>query len=134
MNEPKVILKDLPDEINGVLLTDDFHSKIYINSNLNNTQKVCAIAHELIHFYSYRDCNYYKCKKYFEVCNCNWIENKIEKEVAYSLIPEIALESFIIPYLESYSLFELSEEIGVTENLLRLRLEKYNFIARKKIE
>lgn len=125
MDEPKIIIKNLPDEINGLYLTNGKKAVIYINSNLNNTQKVCVIAHELTHHYYYPDCNFYKCKNYSEICNCNWVENRIEKKTAKTLIPDLALESLVIPYLDIYPLSVLAEEINATEEILKLRLEIY---------
>lgn len=125
MDEPKIIIKNLPDEINGLYLSNGKRAAIYINSNLNNAQKVCAIAHELIHHYYYPDCNFYKCTNYFEICNCNWIENKTAKKVTEWLISDIVFERLVLPYLDIYPLSVLAEEINVTEEILKLRLEIY---------
>jgi len=132
LNEPKIIIKNMPDEFNAVYLSDNNHASIYINSKLNNTKKLCVIMHELIHHYYYPACNFYACNSYHEICQCNWIENRINKKVAKTLITDEILASKVLPYVASYSLSELAEEINVTEDILKLRLNIFlNFITEK---
>jgi Zn-dependent peptidase ImmA (M78 family) len=124
-NEPKIILKDMPDGFNGIYLTDKKHTFIYINSSLNRNEKVCTIAHELMHHQFYPDCNFYSCKNYYQLCQCNWIENRIDKKTAKWLIPDLVLETLVLPYINIYPLSVLAEDLSVTEELLKLRLEIY---------
>jgi len=124
MTEPKIYLKQLPKNIRGVY---DNNSKnepiIIINTNQTEIEKRCTLVEELIHHSYYPDCNYYKCKNIYQISICNWIENKVKKIVAEFMIPDEVLNKEVIPYLESYSLGEIAEEIGVTESLLKRRLE-----------
>ncbi len=120
----KIILKDMPDEFNGIYMSDGKNNSIYVNSKLSRAERTYTVMHELMHYYIYQDCDYYSCKSYYEICNCNWIENKINKKIVELFIPTELIKS-IIPYLESYPISEIAEEINVTENLLRMRLERY---------
>lgn len=125
MIEPKIILKNMPEEINGVCMSDGIKAVIFINKNLNSTQRECAIIHELIHLTDYPDCNFYECKNYYEICRCNWIENKVSKKTAKRLISDSILKKLIMPYLDTYPLSVLADEVNVTEEVLKVRLEVF---------
>ena len=128
MSEPKIYYKQLPNSIKGLYNNNTKNEPvIIINTNQTEIEKRCTLTEELIHHEFYPDCNFYKCKDIMQLYICNWIENKVKNLLADILIPDEILLSKIIPYLDSYSMFELAEEIGVTESLLRLRLEKYKF-------
>lgn len=128
MSEPKIYYKQLPKNIKGIY---DNNSKdepiIVINTNQTEIEKRCTLTEELIHHEYYPDCNFYKCKNMFQLLICNWIENKVKNMIADNLISDDLLLNKVLPYLGSYYLSELAEEIDVTENLLKLRLEKYHF-------
>ncbi|MCL4415255.1 MAG: hypothetical protein M1365_00930 [Actinobacteria bacterium] len=115
----------MPDSLNAVYLAKDDRAIICINSKLNRTQRECALTHELIHHEYYPECNFYKCNTYYDICQCNWIENRIEEKTARWLISDSILESLVIPYVDVYPLSDIADEVNVTEDLLKLRLEIY---------
>ncbi|MHB9128436.1 MAG: ImmA/IrrE family metallo-endopeptidase [Candidatus Humimicrobiaceae bacterium] len=130
-NEPQIIIKDMPEEFRGIYLTDGKYSCVYVNAKLDTANRICTIVHELIHHKYYPNCNFYDCKTYFDICQCNWIENKINKKVAKILISDEILARKVFPYIASYSLSELAEEINITEELLKLRLNIFlDFITK----
>jgi len=99
---------------------------IVINSRLNYAERRCVYFEELIHYQYFKNCDFYKCKTYYELCHCNWKENKVKRRLAVLLISSNLLKNKVMPYLDTYPLSVIAEDINVTEELLKLRLEIYN--------
>jgi len=125
MTEPKVYYRDLPQGIKGVYDGRDNEPIIVINQNLTEIEKKCTLAEELIHHEYYPDCNYYRCRNYYELTLCNAKEYRVKKKLALKLIPLKVLKKNILPYLDAYPLRVLAEEVDVTEAILTLRLRIY---------
>lgn len=123
--KPKIYEIDLPQKIKGIYDNSNNESIVLINKNMTHSEKICTTIEELIHCKYFPDANYCNCNNYYDVEKCRWIECKVKKMVAKTLIPDIVLETHVLPYLESYSLNEIAEEINVTEEILKLRLEEY---------
>ena len=132
MSELKIYYKQLPNNIKGLYDNNKKNEPIIIiNTNQTEIEKRYTLTEELIHFQYYPDCNFYKCKTMMQLSICSWIENKVKNLMVNILISDEILLTKVIPYLKSYSIYELAEEIGVTESLLSLKLEKYNFINKE---
>jgi hypothetical protein len=56
--------------------------------------------------------------------NATGLKTRLLKKLLRGLIPDLVFENMVLPYLDIYPLSTIAEDIGVTEDLLKLRLEK----------
>lgn len=121
---PKIYETKLPNKIKGIYYKGKNETFILVNKNLKSNEKICTIVEELIHHKYFSNANYYSCKNYYQIEHINWVEVKVKKLVAELLIPDVVLETFVLPYMDK-ALKEIAEEINVTEEILKIRLEIY---------
>jgi len=118
-----VIEKYLPSRLKGFYFRKGRDMLICLEKRLNNLNKKMVLAHELgHHFKSYGDT--------FNISkiDCNDISRSelvAKRWEADFLIPEIILENNVLPYLDIYPLCIIAEDINVTEEILKIRLEIY---------
>ena len=115
-----VIEKKLPPNISGFYYRNGSKKLICIEKDLDKKNKRITFAEELgYHFYS-------SGKAFFISKKVNNTPNIVEKKsrdfAARLLIPDNILEA-ITNYIDFYPLQFIANEIGVTEDLLKLRLK-----------
>lgn len=116
--------KRLPFGIQGFYVSEGLDKFIVVDSNLTEIKKNCVIAHELIH---HRKTPGHQAIAYFSVTEAiptRKAERKVEKETALALISERELEEALAKAGDRTE-WEIAEELGVTVDVLRLRIELY---------
>lgn len=125
-NKPDSVEKPLPEGIKGVCYSDAEDRFILINSCMTEIEKRCTEAHELIHHEltpGHKIATYFRVAESIPVLKA---ERKVEKETALELISEERLKE-VLARAEDMRESEIAEELGVTVEVLRLRIELYRW-------
>jgi Zn-dependent peptidase ImmA (M78 family) len=116
--------KRLPSGIEGFYVSDGLDKFIVVDSTLTEIKKNCVITHELIH---YQKTSGHQAVAHFSVTGAiptRKAERKVEKETALALISDRELEQ-ALSKAEDQTEWQIAEELGVTVDVLRLRIELY---------
>jgi Zn-dependent peptidase ImmA (M78 family) len=116
--------KRLPSGIEGFYVSDSLDKFIVVDSTLTEIKKNCIITHELIH---HQRTPGHQAVAHFSVTEAIPVrkaERKVEKETALALISDKELEKALAKAGDRTE-WEIAEELGVTVDVLRLRIELY---------